>query len=394
MSLLSKLVATSLICFWINFLRADSFSWIQSPSLKQRFDDSPFGHGDRPAPALLAIVYLWGDIRSTRSNTYSFLQASIRHLVVNAPSSNFSSSPILVLQTIQAQVLLSLYYMYAALPAQGRHYASAAASLALTAGLHRLHAPPLSPQPPFALSRAAPILPPPADLIDAAVRNAAFWAVVIVNNCWIATQGSPSAISYSIPIETPWPGGTRAGSTISKFLNGHDSDGFTSIALLAKASTLVERIVSAGARISGIDPTAFNTLGQRLNEFYMLLPPLAYPVEPDRALLLAHGLTLFAIIQLHAPPRGARVRVRAAADTISKILQDVASSGMAPDPNPVLPATTAAAVYVHDINASHVASQEHREARDSLSRLIRSMRQLCSDSPVMQLCLETISATT
>ncbi|KAJ7074500.1 hypothetical protein C8F01DRAFT_1242738 [Mycena amicta] len=357
----------------------------------------PFGHGDRPAPALLGSVYLWACIRSPgQGSKDSFLRVAIQHLPVNAnPSFNFAQYPILVLQAIQAHVLLSLYYLHEALPAQGRYHAAAAASLALTAGLHRLHAPSLVPQPPFALARAAPVFGqvPDTGITDAAMRVSAFWAVAIVNNCWVAAQGGPSSISYSTSVETPWPGGTRAGSTISKFLNGHDSDGFSSVAMLAKASTLMERVAAAGARISGLDPTTFNTLSQRLDVFYAVLPPLLRLVEADQALLVAHGLTLMAIIHLHAPPRGARVRLRAAADAISELL-DIAIGRDDVDVHPIFGPVAAAAVsvYTNEVRALRPGSQEHRDAHESLERVVRAMRRWAPNSPIMRVCLQSVAA--
>lgn len=48
-------------------------------------------------------------------------------------------------------------------------------------------------------------LPPALDTIDEGERINAFWTVLIVNNYWVIAHGSPSAISYDMPIDTPWP---------------------------------------------------------------------------------------------------------------------------------------------------------------------------------------------
>lgn len=48
-------------------------------------------------------------------------------------------------------------------------------------------------------------LPAALDAIDEVERINGFWTVLIVNNYWVIARGSPSAISYDIPIDTPWP---------------------------------------------------------------------------------------------------------------------------------------------------------------------------------------------
>ncbi|KAJ7105029.1 hypothetical protein C8R44DRAFT_887034 [Mycena epipterygia] len=72
----------------------------------------PFGHVDRPSPSLLSTVYLWGSVFSTGTPTdvYSedvFLLSALKNLP--ADIRGFSIHPKLVFDTIQAEVLLSLY---------------------------------------------------------------------------------------------------------------------------------------------------------------------------------------------------------------------------------------------------------------------------------------------
>ncbi|KAJ7465420.1 hypothetical protein B0H11DRAFT_64778 [Mycena galericulata] len=211
----------------------------------------PFGHLVRPCPSLLSVVYLWGSVLAATTNDPfaedTFLLATLQNLPSDVRG--FSVHPKLVLETIQAEVLLSLYYLHIALPVQGRYHAAAAASLALSAHLNRLRETQSEPHPRFPLAEQL-LLPYPDD-ISAAERIGAFWGVVLLNNCWVAAHGCPPAIPFGITIDTPWPGGSQAGATVSRFLNGDDRDGQTSVALQVKASILLERIVAFSARPTG-----------------------------------------------------------------------------------------------------------------------------------------------
>ncbi|KAJ7193075.1 hypothetical protein GGX14DRAFT_593419 [Mycena pura] len=355
----------------------------------------PIGRLERPCPSLLGAVYLWGYVLSpaspgARHTAETFLVAALENLPADVRG--FMIHPKLVLETIQAEVLLSLYYLHTALPVQGRYHAAAAASLALSARLHRLHAPPLQSHPSFAL--AEPLLPQVSNPVDAGERINAFWAVILINNCWVAAQGGPSAIPCGTAIDTPWPGGTRAGATTSQFLNGHDSDGYSSIAILSKASVLLERVVVIGARVSGLDATAFNALEQRLNAFQVALPPLSR----DRTLLLAHALTDLSIIRLHAPQtrqsHAARLKALAAADRIAGFMESVT------DGDPLLAPVCAAAcaVYAHETASLRAAAptpqyrQEIRHVAQRLESIMHAMALLAADSPVMRHCLGSIRA--
>ncbi|KAJ7458938.1 hypothetical protein FB451DRAFT_576758, partial [Mycena latifolia] len=231
---------------------------------------SYFGHRDRPSPSLLSAVYLWGSALShiTPHSPYTpdaFLLCVLQNL--RQDLTGIGSHSQLVLEIIQAEVLLSFYYLHTALPVQGRYHASVAASLALSANLHLIRSPHQNtPYPPFALG--SPLLPRPQTAIDEAVRINAFWAVVLINNYWVGAEGSPSAIPYGIPIDTPWPGSSQGGATITKFLNGSDADGSSPVALLAKASILLERIIDFSTRAIGPpDPAALAALDRRLHTF-------------------------------------------------------------------------------------------------------------------------------
>ncbi|KAJ7686262.1 hypothetical protein B0H17DRAFT_908369, partial [Mycena rosella] len=110
-----------------------------------------------------------------------------------------------ILQTLQAQVLLSYYYLRSARPVEGRYHSATAVFLALDAGLHMLSSPniPRAAYPPFPVVQM--LLTPATGDKEVAQRINAFWAAWILNNYWVAVGGTPSAIPTGLPIDTPWP---------------------------------------------------------------------------------------------------------------------------------------------------------------------------------------------
>ncbi|KAJ7169213.1 hypothetical protein C8R43DRAFT_120570 [Mycena crocata] len=294
-------IATTLIHAFLTRFNNSGYFFLDAGNFsKSALLSLPFGHPERPSKTLLHAVYLWGSLVLTTPlpapyteeilvlNALQTLREDIRHLDLQLK---------LVMETIQAEVLLGLYYLHAERPVEGRYHTAAAVSLALTAGLHRLsHHPVHQPLPPFLL--AHPLLLPARNAGEVGERIGAFWAVAVLNNYWVAADGCSSIMPYGTPIDTPWHASPQSGATITKFLNGHDQDGHSPVTLLTKASILVERIVSYSARvIPGTDPAGFNALDTRLHTFQASLPH----ISGSPTLLMVHALTDLAIVRLHAP---------------------------------------------------------------------------------------------
>ncbi|KAJ7458971.1 hypothetical protein FB451DRAFT_1182559 [Mycena latifolia] len=355
----------------------------------------PFGHRDRPSPSLLSAVYLWGGALShiTPPGPYTpdaFLLCALE----NGPRdlTAIGANPQMVLETIQTEVLLSFYYLHTALPVEGRYHASVAASLALGADLHLIRSPQQNaPYPPFVL--ASPVLPRPENAADEAVRINAFWTVVLINNHWVGADGSPSAIPYGMPIDTPWPGSSQGGATITRFLNGSDVDGSSSVALLVKASILLERIIAFSARAVGPpDPGALASLDRRLHTFQAALPPL----PGTQLLVLTHALVDLAIVRLHAPyarpadPGAGRAKLLAAAARAVAGLgagtTDILASAHSTDPmlGPVY--ATMARVYMADLAALARHPRQAQELEGLLGSLMSAMASLAAYSPIIDRC--------
>ncbi|KAJ7304859.1 hypothetical protein DFH08DRAFT_1055255 [Mycena albidolilacea] len=388
----TDLIASLLDMFLERFVNSGYFFLRPSQFRESALLILPFGHQDRPSPALLTAVYLWGSVLCgvTPNDTYtpdSFLACVLQNIPQDL--ARMDGNPQLVVETIQAEVLLSLYFLHIADPVRGRYHASAAASIAFGADLHLIRSPQHHPiYPPFTLH--AP-LPPEQNTAEESIRIGAFWAAIIVNNLWAGVAGSPSPIPYTINVDSPWPSSSYAGATITKFFDGNDAHGSSSMALLTKASLLLERIIAFSARTAGPpDPTSLASLDHRLHTFQVSLPP----VPGMHILLLTHALVDLAIIRLHAPymrtSDSARSKCLTAAARIVVGVGAVSNPDGARNTDPMFGPIFAgvASVYMDELQAlaphsGRRAQVEAREIEMRLGRLMSAMASLAAYSPLI-----------
>ncbi|KAJ6553449.1 hypothetical protein B0H10DRAFT_2242013 [Mycena sp. CBHHK59/15] len=356
----------------------------------------PFGHLERPSPALLSAVYLWGCVLSPITLQHPYTEEAFLICVLqNIPQdlAAFSLNLRLVIETIQAEVLLSYYYLHTARPIQGRYHSAAAASLALSVGLQLLRSPQQYRElhPPFVLVQ--PLLPTESETTTETERIDAFWSVVILNNYWVAAQGCPPAIPHGITIDAPWPSSARGGATITKFLNGNDQDGVSPAALLAKASILVERIIAfSGRTIGRPDPPAFASLDKRLHSFKTSLPAL----PGSQLLLLTHALTDVGIVRLHSPyattSDTARYKCLAACHRIVSGMGAVNLVDAAHNADPMFGplCATVCSVYIDELlflrvgEGSPQRRAQYHEIETCLRTLINALATLAPYSPAIR----------
>ncbi|KAJ6570577.1 hypothetical protein DFH09DRAFT_1153828 [Mycena vulgaris] len=367
----SDLMATLVDTFLARF--AGSWQFFLDPILFRQsvLRPLPFGDPNRPAPALLCAVYLWGSVFANMppANPYT-PEALLVCCLQNIPQDldEIIYRPNLVVETIQAQILLSLYYMHTALPVQGRYHSSAAVSIALVRG---------------------PV-PQGVDTAAEADLTHAFWAVVILNNIWVAVDGAPSSIQWDLTqIAFPSGSGLPRGTTILSFLNGDDLES-SPIALLVKASIMLERVITLSSHI----PDTLARLGARLDRFQGLLPSLS----GDIRLILAHALTDSAILRLHAPHVGnsdiaARKCRAAAARLVANIREGRSILAAEPMLGPIY--STLCSFYSHrmailwnrSIAGDFTAIMEHQELNTSFDELMWMMSSAAPFSPILAHCL-------
>ncbi|KAJ7118142.1 hypothetical protein C8R44DRAFT_790329 [Mycena epipterygia] len=440
----------------------------------------PFGHYNRPSPALLSAVYMWGsrlshaqEPRHPVYNEDAFLVCTLQNIHQDLGGQH----PHRVLHTIQAEVLLSIYYLTLGRPVEGIYHSSAAVSLAISAGLHLIqpHSQSSSLQPSsqsssqFTMQPCFGVLetpfPPAASPLEEGERIHAFWTVVIVNNYWVAAHGSPSAIPYhDTPIDTPWPrdladyreastlgeyrdaelgeyrdagdysaagdyGNYRdaaassqlfdafvgEGATVSKFLSGINVDGFSALALHAKASILLERAITFSTRYSDhSDAEAFNALDVTLEQFVLSLPlginlemdlPMLSPNHSEDAdaskrrrssLIVTQTLTHAAIIRLHAHRIHTSDASRSRYVSAARAIVDIVNCNSAEvarwkhiDPIMGILWTTACEVFVEELSrmqsfgAVGRLTQQHQDISACLEMILATMRVFASTSPLI-----------
>ncbi|KAJ7830675.1 hypothetical protein B0H13DRAFT_2433081 [Mycena leptocephala] len=366
----------------------DSFQFRQTALLPL-----PFGHHDRPSPALLSAVYLWGsillDVPPKDPHTPdAFLMCVIQNVPQDLTSVGIRSK--LILETLQAEVLLSLYFMHSADLMQGRYHSAAATSIALGARLHLVGS-----QQQYYTSH--PAFPMGTSLINegsnAVNKVDAFWAVVILSNSWVAADGVPCSISSGLTIDTPWDVNSDGGSTTERFLHGANTGGLTPVTCLAKAGVLLEHVVSFPIS-SRSDAVLFTSLERRLLSFQALLPQL----PGDHNLILAHALIDLAILRLHAPYTSASEHSRyqafaASARIVGGIegMNTINLRHIDPVFGPIY--WTIASFYMSEINiAAHrspgfnIATQTDHELEAGLNRLMSGLASLAPYGPMFEHC--------
>ncbi|KAJ7021305.1 Zn(2)-Cys(6) binuclear cluster domain-containing protein [Mycena alexandri] len=395
----------------------------------------PFGHYERPSPALLSAVYMWGSRLSQAPrhpvyNDDAFLLCTLQNIHQDLGGNH----PHRVMHSIQAEVLLSIYYLTLGRPVEGIYHSSAAVSLAISAGLHLIKSSLLTLQPCFGVLETP--FPPPTDGLEEGERINAFWTVVVVNNYWVAAHGSPSAIPYhDTPIDTPWPlelgdyaasvsrfsshlmpsaaptpqyqqlfdgmaGG--GGSTVTRFLAGFNVDGFSALALLSKASILLERAITLSTRYSDhSDAAAFDSLDLLLEQFEASLPlaiELQRAVEMSKwhSLLITQTLTHAAIIRLHAhrihSSEVSRGKYRTAARAVVHLINNTDFSSKSRHIDPIIGIlwATVSEVFVAELsnmrNFGMVGrlTQQHQDLVSCIETILSTMRVFSSTSPLIE----------
>ncbi|KAJ6510891.1 Zn(2)-Cys(6) binuclear cluster domain-containing protein [Mycena sanguinolenta] len=288
----------------------------------ERFREAILGKsGQRPAAGLLDVVYLWAIHLSGSEELLTDEAGYLSRALRTAADALSATHAKTVLHSIQAEVLLANYFLRNTRFLEGKYHLSAAVSLVISSGLHRIRSGdsaalggPLGP--------AFHALMPPQDAIDECERINALWTVLTMNNCWTTADGSPSNISYTdsqARIDTPWPLDIDALDlntqalpdssigTVSTFLANVPDSGLSEAALHAKAAILLEQ---ASRLASQYRPNMSN---EQLSQFYLSFNSIDALIEgfklniptvhlhSTRETLVARSLAHVATIQLHNP---------------------------------------------------------------------------------------------
>ncbi|KAJ7728480.1 hypothetical protein B0H16DRAFT_1382943 [Mycena metata] len=291
---------------------------------------SPTGH--LLPPVLLNVMYLWGVHLSQDARITAYEPVFLAHALRSTAHSLTGTHSRTILHSIQASVLLAHYFISSARFLEARYHISAAVSLALSAGLHRICTPPEEDRMFGGMRPVADALPPPKSTVEEGERVSALWAVLNLNNCWASAGGSASNVSYSESvINTPWPMDVRdyvetpsrkSKGTVRRFLSGLPDDATSDAALLAKATLLYAEASRMGAhyRATGVSPNSAesSSLDQILDELKLKLSPVQ-----SKRMLVVHTLCHGATIQLHNSMAKERVASRARCLVAARAVVDI-----------------------------------------------------------------------
>jgi hypothetical protein len=173
-------------------------------------------------PALVSAVYLWAiklyPTDELSGHAPSLLSQSLCHIgqaLKDGPSHS-------IVQVIQAHVLLAEYLYAAGRLLEGRQQTAAAASLAITCGLHRVRSSRTSAHYAAFVDTMEVILPEPHDSIEEGERIDAFWTTFCQDRIWAVVMGVPVSIACSdtdgTRIDTPWSMDISVCDTVSNLI--------------------------------------------------------------------------------------------------------------------------------------------------------------------------------
>ncbi|KAJ7846592.1 hypothetical protein B0H14DRAFT_3138726 [Mycena olivaceomarginata] len=285
--------------------------------------------GQHLPPVLLNVMYLWGIHLLDDPSISAFEPAFLSHALRSTAGSLSGTHPRRILHSLQASVLLAYYFIRNARILEGKYHISAAVSIALSAGLHRIRAP------------QGAEAPPVSEMLAPAQGRAGGGRADY-------RDGTCSNISYggstSLVIDTPWPLETadyverphllplQSSGTVVNFLRDVPDNATSSSALYAKAGILYEEATRLGGRCrsGGLSPNdpEFIALDRKIDAFTPTLPPIQ-----SQQMLLVHTLSHCATIQLHEPLTNTNVDSRTKTLVAARAVVDIhARTEMIPKP--------------------------------------------------------------
>ncbi|KAE9402324.1 hypothetical protein BT96DRAFT_1017715 [Gymnopus androsaceus JB14] len=312
---------------------------------KIRFKNSVLNFGgETPTSALLNTSYLWGMHLSSSANPPEQEAILLSRALQSSTHALSENHPQKIIQCIQSKVLLATYFYRANRTVEGRYHATAAASLVLSSGMHKIRT---SSHDVSRYHIAAFLNPlaPPSDAIEEGERINAFWTVLTLDAFWNTINGIPSSIPYTSPmarVDVPWPRMLeeyartpfdpqfRSSHTIERFLSGVPDSNNSPRAIFAKAAILFERATFIGLelknnRASQQSQASFSSLDTLIQRFIPSILPLDRTSEtPLNYQLCMHSLAHAADIQLHisftSQSTTSRTRVLRAAKAIADLI--------------------------------------------------------------------------
>ncbi|KAJ7852633.1 hypothetical protein B0H14DRAFT_3866027 [Mycena olivaceomarginata] len=342
-------------------------------------------------PVLLNVMYLWGIHLSEDPRIMGYEPAFLAHALRSTAGSLSGTHPRRILHSIQASVLLAYYFLRHSRFLEAKFHITAAVSVALSTGLHRIRAPHGSDCDSADVRVVSDMVAPTKDMREEGERIGAFWSVLHVHNRF-ASNSSYGYVPTALTIDTPWPLDIadyverphllpqQSSGTVAKFLWDVPDEATSSAALYAKAGILYEEATRLGGRcrsgnLSPNDPQ-FTALDRKIDAFTPTLPSIQ-----SQRMLVVHTLAHCATIQLHDPLVntcvGSRTSTLIAARAVVDIIvqTDIPRLGLI---DPVIaPLWTATALaLISEINHQHHEDRKSttaEELKDCVNTIIATM---------------------
>ncbi|KIK03688.1 hypothetical protein K443DRAFT_5176 [Laccaria amethystina LaAM-08-1] len=283
----------------------------------------PAGHPSRPSPALIYSTYLLGLFFLGDASLQSQEQYYLTKATREATTSSSGSHPSEIIHGIQAEVLLAYYSFMNNRQTEAKYHTTAAVSLTLGAGLHKIRSR-------NAAQGYRSPLHSPSNSVEEGERIRGFWSVFILDHSLSSTLGETPNMTFppdkpDAALDTPWPldmddyelgrfpGNIRTDKTLVKFFSGQPTSdsGSSRLAIHAKASCLWDRVESlARAWTPGTPYSQFSAFSAQFSSLDAILdtikaslpnltqiPGITDP-EEARQLLICYSIIHMCIIKL------------------------------------------------------------------------------------------------
>ncbi|KAJ6596472.1 hypothetical protein B0H10DRAFT_2088790 [Mycena sp. CBHHK59/15] len=370
---------------------------------------------DRPSPALLNAVYMWGahlagDILTEDRFKYYALHCAATDLL------HSHLHPHSFLHTLQAEVLLSHYFFRTGHFLEARSHTATAVALALGGGLHQIRSCIIPTEHENGLQLRAP-----ADAIEEGERINAFWAVFMMQKNLAVALEPPARIcgmleAGGIQIDTPWPleldeykkasltSNVQGDSTVRNYLSQQApsyQERTSLIAMNVKACILLSQAVYLNGQHIPRGETqswwaAFHAVDRLINALRSQLPDLAQIDDRTaRTVLLTQSLLNAATIKVHSlymreDQRSRHTCLAAACDMFRFGEKRLHGLGYLNHLNPMMGTLwlTACCVLVDEIKRprppSQTLSYDEKEGHASLLDGLATLKAFARGSPLMR----------
>ncbi|KAF5359432.1 hypothetical protein D9756_003646 [Leucocoprinus leucothites] len=327
------------------------------------------GHHSRPCPSLMYAVCLWSTKSIPIAARRTFEETWLNHALRFVTEDLAGSHPRRCLQVMQAEVLLSMYFLNNGKMVEGLVHANAAAALAVSTKSNLIRS-------------ASVVQQPSGDTVDEGEWIDGFWTTVTLSNYWVLVNENQTFTFYDAPqmrIDTPWPLTNyrsetlipASHKTLERFIDGVEDDGYSLLALHTKASVLLKKAIELSNQSSSNHGAAYqyNATHRGLEHLAASLPRLDAQLTPHQrqGIATTHMLTQAAIIKLHRPRGTTSNTARQNCVRAAKAIADLAARCPAANPLQIVNPIIGFVWYIaHDILRTELRYLSERRLPDEM----------------------------